>query len=100
MQKAPEAVDNITSDIRLGPPSSKEPLIDLSAGPLFHFHLRERLYQPKPKSTSLLDQASLMSVAFCTGYVPMILLTIAKKCSRKHLPPSKKQLERGPIPVC
>jgi len=36
------------SNIGLGPPSSREPLIDIASGPLLHFLLLEKLHQPRP----------------------------------------------------
>eukprot|EP01018_Ginkgo_biloba_P005816 Gb_19012 [translate_table: standard] len=33
------------SDVRLGPPSSSEPLIDIASGPLSKFHIEERIVQ-------------------------------------------------------
>jgi hypothetical protein len=38
----------VTSNIGLGPPSSSEPLIDISSGPLFRFLLCEKFHQPHP----------------------------------------------------
>lgn len=35
-------------NIGLGPPSSREPLIDIASGPLFRFLVREKLQQPRP----------------------------------------------------
>lgn len=34
-----------SSDVKLGPPSSSEPLIDVSCGPLLKFHFEERISQ-------------------------------------------------------
>lgn len=36
-----------SSDVRLGPPSSSEPLIDVSSGPLLKFHFEESIAQKK-----------------------------------------------------
>ncbi|KAH9302440.1 hypothetical protein KI387_014023 [Taxus chinensis] len=46
------------SDVRLGPPSSSEPLIDIAAGPLSKFHLEERVAQKNSRQSSSYSDAS------------------------------------------
>lgn len=43
----------LISDVRLGPPSSSEPLIDVTMGPLSKFHKLERALREKEASNSL-----------------------------------------------
>ncbi|CAM6094407.1 unnamed protein product [Calypogeia fissa] len=49
------STDGLTSNIKLGPPSSTEPLIDIASGPLPRFLLREKSDQPKPPLPSFLQ---------------------------------------------
>jgi len=44
------------SNIILGPPSSREPLIDIAAGPLADFHVLEKLHQPRTPLPYFLQQ--------------------------------------------
>lgn len=44
------------SNIGLGPPSSREPLIDIASGPLADFLVLEKLHQPRPPLPYFLQQ--------------------------------------------
>ncbi|KAG6543031.1 hypothetical protein Mapa_015527 [Marchantia paleacea] len=54
-RKVPTA-EGLTSNIKLGPPSSTEPLIDIASGPLLNFLLREKLHLRKPAHLSVPQQ--------------------------------------------
>lgn len=57
----PPTADGLTSNIKLGPPSSTEPLIDIASGPLPRFLLREKLEQTKPPLPSFLHRHQVRS---------------------------------------
>jgi hypothetical protein len=58
--KGRSSSEEVTSNIGLGPPSSSEPLIDISSGPLFRFLLCEKFHQPHPPLPYFLQSKAQM----------------------------------------
>ncbi|KAJ7523216.1 hypothetical protein O6H91_18G041600 [Diphasiastrum complanatum] len=67
----------LTSDIRLGPPSSTEPLVPVNTGPIYHFHQLERSLQLNTKQKVTLNKlADNISESLLSGpeFVDLVLV--------------------------
>ena len=87
----PPTADGLTSNIKLGPASSTEPLIDIASGPLPRFLLREKLEQTKPPLPSFLNRQ--VRTCYLVLLLWLVVFSRSRQSREKGLLPSYETSE-------